>query len=287
MKQEVESTPNTWDIVIQPTRSIFDFGLREIWAYRDLLLLLVRREFVTIYKQTLLGPLWYLIQPVMYTVFLVFVFGEVAELSADGMPKPVFYLAGITLWNYFSECAKKSSQAFISNANIFGKVYFPRMILPLSIIISNLMRLGIQYMLFLGVMVYFLATDSRMSPNSLILLTPVIFLILTMFGLGVGIILSSLSAKYRDLRFAVEFGIQLLMYTTTVAYPLSMMEGKTRMFMLANPITSLIEAFRAAYLGAGVFEWSYLAYSFVASVVLIFVGMLIFNRIEKTFVDTV
>jgi lipopolysaccharide transport system permease protein len=287
-----------WDLTLRPKTGWFDLHLSDLWRYRDLTMLFVWRDFVAQYKQTILGPLWHLIQPLFTTLLFTMVFGRVAKLPTDGLPAVLFYLSNITCWGYFSECLNRTSGTFISNAGIFGKVYFPRLCVPVSIVISNLIKFGIQLALFLAFMgVWWLNNRNvevevpyriiAIHPNLAILLTPLLLLIMAGLGLGVGIIVSALTTKYRDLQVLVTFGVQLLMYATPVIYPLSMIQGKYRLLFLANPLTSLIETFRYAYLGGGTFSPLQLLYSAVATVVIVFVGIVLFNHVERTFMDTV
>lgn len=276
-----------WSLVIRPKTGWFDLHLADLWRYRDLVMLFVRRDFVSQYKQTILGPLWFIIQPLLTTLTFTIIFGNIAQLSTDGLPKILFYLSGVTAWSYFSECLMKTSETFNANANIFGKVYFPRLAVPVSIVISNLIRFGIQLGLFLCFYFYFLARGTAIQPTLALWLLPLLVLLMAALGLGTGIIVSSMTTRYRDLRFLVQFGVQLLMYTTTVIYPLSKIPDKYRWIMLANPMTPVIETFRYAFLGTGTFSWSYLGISAAVTAVLLCAGILLFNHVEKTFMDTV
>lgn len=277
-----------WTTIIKPTKSWWDIDLKEMWQYRDLLFLLVKRDFVAFYKQTILGPIWIFIQPILTTIMFLIVFGRIARLSTDGIPPILFYLAGVTCWSYISECLTKTSDTFITNASIFGKVYFPRLVIPTSIIISNLVRFGIQFLLFLAAWIYFYnKPGTGLKPNIYIGLVPVLILLMALLSLGFGIIFSSLTTKYRDLRFLLTFGVQLMMYATPVVYPLSMASEKYKWLILANPYSSLIETFRYAFTGSGTFSWVNLGYSAGCTVFVMLVGVLIFNRVERTFMDTV
>jgi lipopolysaccharide transport system permease protein len=277
-----------WTLVVKPQTNWFQLHLKELWHYRDLVMLFVKRDFVSLYKQTILGPLWYIIQPILTAIMYSIVFGKIANIDTPGLPKFLFYLSSITIWNYFSESLNKTSNTFISNAQIFGKVYFPRLTVPISIVISSLIAFSIQLALFVVVLFYYyFFTDVKLTPNCYIFLLPLLVLIMAGIGLGVGIIISSLTTKYRDLRFLITFGIQLLMFATPVIYPLSSVLGKKRMVILANPLSSVIETFRYAFTGVGEFHWGYLAYSFAFMVVVLFVGVLLFNKVEKSFMDTV
>jgi lipopolysaccharide transport system permease protein len=276
-----------WSLVIRPQRAWWDLRLGELWHYRDLIWLFVRRDFVAYYKQTILGPLWYLIQPVLTTLVFTVIFGNIAKLSTDGLPPFLFYLAGNTVWTYFSTCLTSTSNTFTSNAGLFGKVYFPRLSIPLSIVISNIISFAIRLVVFLAFLAYFMLTGVEIHPNFWILLLPVLLLIMAGMGLGLGIIISSLTTKYRDLQQLMGFGVQLLMYATPIIYPLSSIAGIWRWFILANPMTPVVEVFRLAFLGTSSLNPVYLIYSVVFVVVVLFVGILIFNHVETTFMDTV
>ena len=279
---------NHWDLTIAPTRSLFDIKLKQLFHYRDLLFLFVKRDIAVIYKQTVLGPIWFFLQPVMTTIIYVFVFGSVANLSTDGIPKPLFYLSGIVIWNYFSDCFMQTSDTFVKNADIFGKVYFPRLISPLSVIISNLLKFFIQFLLFIGLYVYFiLSPENQISPQIQIGFLPLYILMMSMLGLGFGLIFSSLTTKYKDLKFLIQFGVQLLMYATPVIYPLSSIPEKYQFYFKLNPITHIIEAFKFSFLGKGYFSNNGLLYSFCIISLILFFGILIFNKTEKDFMDTV
>jgi lipopolysaccharide transport system permease protein len=278
---------SSYQYAITPKDKFLDLRLKEIWQYRDLLVLFVRRDFVATYKQTVLGPIWFIIQPLLTTVVFTIIFGNIAKLSTDGLPPMLFYLAGVTSWNYFAECLKKSSDTFTANASIFGKVYFPRIIVPLSITITNLITFGIQFTLFLGFLAYYIFSGAPVTPNWYILTLPLLVFTMGMMGLGFGLYLTSMTTKYRDFKFLVAFGIQLLMYATPVIYPVSEVPEKYHWIILANPMTSIIETFRYAFLGAGNMSWYGLAYSVVFTLVLFISGLLIFNKTEKNFMDTV
>lgn len=272
---------------ITPRDKFLDLRLKEIWTYRDLLFLFVYRDFVTVYKQTILGPLWFFIQPLLTTVVFTVIFGRVAKISTDGLPPMLFYLAGVTAWHYFSACFQKTSNTFTANASIFGKVFFPRVIIPLSITVSNLISFGIQFLLFLGFWAFFLISGVKVHPNLYILFLPLQVAIMGFMGLGFGMLVSSMTTKYRDLQNLVGFGIQLLMYAAPVIYPLSTIPAKFQWIILANPMTSIIELFRYAFLGAGSVMWGGLAYSLGFTILIFLGGLLVFNRTEKNFMDTV
>ncbi len=276
-----------WDLVIEGQGSLFDLKFREVWHYRDLLLMFVKRDFVSFYKQTILGPLWFFIQPLFTTIIFTFVFGNLAGLSTDGLPQPLFYLAGITAWNYFADCITKTSTVFKDNANIFGKVYFPRLILPLSIVTSNLVRFGVQMLLFVGMMVYYAIVGASFQVTWAILLFPILVLLMALLGLGLGLIITAMTTKYRDLSFLVTFGVQLLMYMTTVIYPLSTAPERYKRLIQLNPMTGMIEAFRFAFLGKGNFTVFSLGYSTAVTLAILLIGIVIFNKTERNFVDTV
>lgn len=278
-----------WTTVIKPKSSLLSVDFGEIWQYRDLYRMFVKRDIVTWYKQTILGPLWFFIQPIMTTIMFMVVFGGIAGISTDGLPQPLFYLAGICLWTYFSECLNQTSKTFIDNANVFGKVYFPRLVVPMATVTSNLVRLAIQLGLFLIVFAYYMIfTDAPLHPSLYALLTPVLILMLAGLALGFGILFSSLTTKYRDLTFLLTFIVQLWMYATPVIYPLSTIENpKLKFMMQLNPITSIVETFKFAMLGVGEFSWSALGYSAAFMAVLLALGIIVFNRIQKTFMDTV
>ena len=284
---KVDSDENEqWDKVIGPKNKLFDLNLKEVWRYMDLLMLLVRRDFVSFYKQTILGPLWFLIQPLLTTAMYLLIFGRIAKVSTDGVPPLLFYMAGVTCWSYFSETLLKTSDTFIANANIFGKVYFPRLVIPLSIVISNLIRFGIQFSLFAAIWIGYMVAG-KVHLTWAIALFPVLVVLMALLGLALGIIFSSLTTKYRDLRFLLTFGIQLLMFATPVVYPLSLAPEKYKWLILANPFTAIIETFRYGFLGQGEFSWVYLAYSAISTIIILIIGVVIFNKYEKSFMDTV
>jgi lipopolysaccharide transport system permease protein len=276
-----------WTEVIEPKTSLFHLRLNELWRYRDLVMMFVRRDFVANYKQTILGPIWFFLQPLLITFTFILIFGRVAGLSTDGLPMMIFYLAGITVWNYFSETLNKTATVFKDNAQMFGKVYFPRLTMPFSIVISNLVRFLIQFALFLAVWLYYLFTTDKLHPNYLIALTPVLVLLMGLLALGLGMIVSALTTKYKDLIFLLTFGIQLAMYATPVIYPLSSIPEKYKPILLANPMTPIIETFRYGFLGSGSFSWMYLGYSFLITIVILIIGTVVFNKVEKSFTDTV
>lgn len=276
-----------WDLILTPRKKWFDLNLGAIWRYRDLLMLLVRRDIVAFYKQTIFGPLWYFIQPVFTTIVFTFVFGNLAKLSTDGLPQPLFYLAGITAWNYFADCLTKTSTVFRDNQAIFGKVYFPRIVSPLSIVVSNLLRFVIQMILLVGLIIYFLFQGVVFSTGWELLLFPMFVLFMGMQGLGLGMMVTAMTNKYKDLSILVPFGVQLMMYATTVIYPLSSLSGKMYWVIALNPMTYVIEGIKASILGVGVLTLETFVYSFSVSVFILGIGYIIFNRTEKSFVDTI
>ncbi|MCQ2102476.1 MAG: ABC transporter permease [Fibrobacter sp.] len=283
------SQSSEWTTEIKPKSSLLSIDFREIWQYRDLYRMFVKRDIVTWYKQTILGPLWFFIQPIMTTIMFMVVFGGIAKISTDGLPQPLFYLAGICLWQYFAESLNQTSKTFIDNANVFGKVYFPRLVVPMATVTSNLVRLAIQMGLFLLVFGYYMIfTSAPVHPNIYVLLTPVLILILAGLALGFGILFSSLTTKYRDLTFLLSFIVQLWMYATPVIYPLSTItDPRLKMLMQANPLSSIMETFKFGMLGVGEFSWAALGYSAGFMIVLLALGIIVFNRIQKTFMDTV
>ncbi len=277
----------TWTEEIKSKNSLFTINVKEIWHYRDLLLMLVKKDYVTFYKQTILGPLWFFIQPLMTTVVYLVLFGQIAKLSTDGAPQIAFYLSGITIWNYFSEALTKTSTVFRDNANLFGKVYFPRLIMPLSIVFSGLMKFAIQFGLFICVVLYYTFVDKSIHPNLWVLATPFLILLMACFALGLGMIFSSLTTKYKDLVFLLTFGIQLFMYATPVVYPSSAMPERFSFFLDINPLTGIFECFRYAFLGTGSFQPESLGISALLILILMVIGILIYNKVEKSFMDTV
>jgi lipopolysaccharide transport system permease protein len=277
-----------WTEVILPKTGFFDVNLSELWRYRDLIMLFVRRDFVSTYKQTILGPIWFFIQPLFTTLIFTLVFSQIAKLSTDGLPPVLFYLSGITLWTYFSDCFTKTSNTFVANASIFGKVYFPRLTSPVSIIISNLIKFGIQIGLFFCVYVYYLITHQISFEISwTIVFLPFLIILMALLGLGLGIIFSSLTTKYRDLSFLLQFAIQLLMYATPIIYPISSVGGKVKTILMLNPITPVIETFRVLLFGHGEIDINGLIYCTAFTTITLFLGILVFNRVEKSFMDTV
>ena len=282
-----ELQDENWDMIIEPQRGLLELRLGELWRYKDLVMLFVRRDFVSAYKQTILGPLWYLIQPVLTTLMFTVIFGQIASLPTDGLPQFLFYMSGTVIWAYFADCLNKTSNTFVQNSNLFGKVYFPRLVVPISILISNMITFLIQLALFVAFVLFFMLSGSAIQPNVWIFFLPVLMLMMAGLGMGFGIIISSLTTKYRDLRFLVTFGVQLLMYATPVIYPVSSVPERFRPLILANPVTPIVETFRYAFLGAGTVDLGHLLYSFIFILVVVVLGIVIFNRVEQTFMDTV
>jgi lipopolysaccharide transport system permease protein len=284
----VDNSPEQWDIVLEPKASLFKLNLKEVWNYRDLMWLLVRRDFIAQYKQTVLGPLWHLIQPLLTSFIFLFLFRNVAKIGTDGIEPILFYMSGITIWNYFSACLTSTSTTFVANASIFGKVYFPRLVIPLSIVISNIVRLGIQFgLLLLFMIVYFFKGVPINLSLTWLLLLPLVA-ILAGIGFGLGIIISSLSTKYRDLALLVTFAVQLGMYASPIAYPLSYLaKSKYKWVLDINPLSSIVEGFRYCLFGKGSITFAGLTYSISFMMIVVFIGTMIFNKVEKDFMDTV
>ncbi len=278
-----------YDLIIRPKRHAFDINFKEIWQYRDLLRMFVKRDIITVYKQTILGPIWFVVQPILTTLIYIVVFGRIAGISTDGTPQVLFYLAGITIWNYFAESFNTTAKTFTENAAIFGKVYFPRLIMPFAKVTSGLIKFGIQFTFFMAVYLYFIFTgNATVNPNWTIALLPVYIALMAAFGLGTGIIFTSLTTKYRDLVFLLTFGVQLLMYASPVIYPVSTIDdGLLKQIILLNPFTPILEGFKYAFLGAGHFSWANLGYSVVFATVFLVLGIVVFHKTERNFIDTV
>ena len=284
----MKNTKENWDIVITPDKKWFDLQLGEIYRYRDLLMLFVKRDVVSFYKQTVLGPVWYFVQPIFTTIIYTFIFGSLAGVSTSGLPKPLFYLAGITAWNYFADCLLKTSTTFKDNANIFGKVYFPRIISPLSIVISNLLKYGIQMILFVLLLLYYKSAGNQdIQISYLIILYPVFVVLMGMQGLGLGMLVTAMTIKYRDLAYLLSFGIQLMVYTTTVIYPLSSLKGNMYLIVALNPLTFILEGIKKSLLGVGELNQATFAYSVLITLIIFCCGLLTFNKVEKSFIDTI
>ncbi|MGV3631165.1 MAG: ABC transporter permease [Bacteroidota bacterium] len=283
-----EEAYEEWDLVIRPGSPVFSLNLREVWEYRDLLLLLVKRDVISFYKQTVLGPLWFFIQPLIMTLIYILIFGTIAGIGTDGLPKALFYMTGIISWNYFSECLLKTSTIFKDNAHIMGKVYFPRLVMPLSIVTGNLVRFAVQFLLLIATIVYFIAlTDYEYTFSIYLLILPLLVLQMALLSLGLGLIITSITTKYRDLVYLVTFGVQLLMYATPVIYPLSATPENIRPFIAYNPLTPIVEGVRLAVLGKGELDLFSLLSSVIFTVLVLFFGMIIFNKVEKSFSDSI
>jgi len=290
MDNLTEEDEGYWDTEITPRNNLLNLQLKDVWQYRDLLVLLVRRDFVSFYKQTILGPIWFFVQPMVTVLIYNLVFNNMANIGTDGIPGPLFYLAGTIIWNYFADCLTKTSTVFRDNAPIMGKVYFPRLIMPLSIVCSNLIRFVVQFILFIVLLLVYGLKGFAITPNIHLLLFPYLLLLIAALGLGAGMILSSVTTKYRDLTFVISFGVPLIMYTTSVIYPLSTAIAKHPSYswiIKYNPVTAVIETFRYGFLGRGSFSWELLGYSSAVTLVILLVGIIIFNKVEKTFVDTI
>ena len=291
--KEVSENEN-WTTVIKPRNGLFEVNLKEIWDYRDLLVMFVKRDITVAYKQTILGPLWWVIQPALTVIMYIVVFGGIAGIPTDGIPQPLFYLGGVCMWQYFADCLNRTANTFVTNAGIFGKVYFPRLIMPIANVTSNLVRFGIQFGLFVIVYIYYACIGLAPSPNWYFLLFPLLVVMMAGLALGFGIIISSMTTKYRDLQILFSFMVQLWMYATPIVYPLSQVAGKKVLgldlttIMCINPVTPVIETFKHSALSAGEFiGWGWLAYSFVFMLAVLVLGILIFNKVQKSFMDTV
>jgi lipopolysaccharide transport system permease protein len=284
--KELESEEE-WTEVISSDRHLMNLKLGEVWRYRDLLHMLVKRDFVATYKQTILGPIWFLIQPLISTLTFTIIFGKLAKIPTDDVPHILFYMAGITCWTYFADCLNKTSTVFRTNQGIFGKVYFPRLVVPLSIVTSGLLKFGIQFFMFMCFYLYYLFATDTVQPNILMLLTPILVIMMAGLSLGLGMIITSFTTKYRDLVFLLTFGVQLFMYATPVIYPLSTLPEDKQFWLVLNPMTSIIETFKYGFLGKGTFDWLHLAYSFGFMIIILLLGTMIFNKTEQNFMDTV
>lgn len=277
-----------WDLVIEPRAHLFDLKLKEVWKYRDLIILFVRRDFVASFKQTILGPLWHFIQPIFTTIMFLFIFGKIANIPTDGIPPVLFYMSGIAIWNYFSVCLTATSNTFVANAGIFGKVYFPRLVIPISQVMSNLVKFAIQFLLLLVVMIYYGITLQQFHFGISWLLIPLLVVMMAGLGLGLGIIISSVTTKYRDFTVLLGFAVQLLMYATPVAYPLSFLKDKSYAHWITwNPLSPIVEAFRYALFGSGTVSIQGLLYSGAFILVSLFIGTIVFTKVERSFMDTV
>lgn len=287
MKERQDSGDEGWTLVIRPVSGWFDLHLRDLWRYRDLIGLFVLRDFNAIYKQTILGPIWFLVQPLVTTLTFTVVFSKIAKIPTDGIPPPLFYLSGVVAWNFFSGCLTKTSSTFTGNANLFGKVWFPRLTVPISVVASTLISFALQLMLLLAMLIWYLAGGGALMPGLQLLLLPLLILQMAALGLGFGIVVSSLTTKYRDLSYLVTFGVQLWMYATPVVYPTSGIPEKWRWLIAINPMAPVMEAFRALLFGVGTVSGTELAGSLVATGLVLVVGVVLFSRIEKSFMDTV
>lgn len=283
----IQTNKENWTIEIKPKKKLLDVDLKGIWRYRDLYYMYVKRDIITVYKQTILGPLWFLIQPILTTIMYMFVFGGLAGISTDGVPQPLFYMSGILLWNYFNAAFMVSSNVFTANASVFGKVYFPRLVVPLSGITSNLIKFGIQLLLFIIIYLYYYIQGVNLTINWSILLVPILILMIALHAMSWGLIISALTTKYRDLTQLVAFGVQLFMYLTPVIYPLSAAPEKYRIFISLNPLTPIFETFKYSCMGSGSLDWIGLGYSFIVLMITLFLSIIIFNRVERNFMDTV
>ena len=277
--------------VIEANTSLWSIDFKELWRYRDLIRMYVKRDIVTLYKQTILGPLWFIIQPLITTVMFMVVFGGIAGISTDGLPQPLFYMSGLLCWNYFADCLNKCGNTFTANQNVFGKVYFPRLVVPISITISNLMKMGVQFGLFLTIYLIYICRGVEVHITSYVLFLPLLVLMLAGLGLGFGLIITSVTTKYRDLTYLIQFGVQLWMYATPVIYPLSTLStGRAAQYlwlMKLNPLTSILETFKLAFLGTGTFSWGYFSYSLAFTIIVMALGILVFNKVQRSFMDVI
>ena len=287
MNHQPTTDTQNWTKIIEPQSSLFSLNLKEVWRYRDLCYMFVRRDLVVQYKQTILGPLWYVIQPLMTTIIFTIIFGKVAKIGTDGIPQVLFYLSGLTCWGYFSTCLTATSTTFLDNQGVFGKVFFPRMTVPISVVISNLIKFGIQLVLFIAFWFYFFFSGANIAFQWQIVIFPMLVIIMAGLGLGFGMLFSSFTTKYRDLKFLLQFGVQLWMYATPIIYPLSTISQEHQWILALNPMTGIIEAFKFIFIGQGTFSWNYILYSFCFMVVLMLLATLVFNKVEKNFIDTV
>ena len=283
MNKPIES----WDVVIKPVHGWFNINFKEIVQYWDLILLFVKRDFVVFYKQTILGPLWHIIQPLVNSGIFTIIFSKIAKIPTDGVPPFLFYLAGTVTWGYFAACLTTTSSTFVSNSDIFGKVFFPRMTVPIAIVITGLFQFIIQFVIFLGFLLYYWSQGAQVEPTIMVFTLPLILLQMVILGLGIGILISSLVTKYRDLLFAMSFAVQIWMYITPVVYPLTQVPEKYRMLYVLNPMVSIVESFRGAFLGVSSIETNHILISVIVTIGIFFTGVVLFSRIEKTFMDTV
>jgi lipopolysaccharide transport system permease protein len=284
---ETSEKSEKWDLILQPRSGWFDLHLQDLWHCRDLIFLFVKRDFITFYKQTVLGPLWYIIQPVLITIVFTLVFGKLAKVSTEGVPQFLFYLSGNVAWSYFANCLNETSHTFVKNTALFGKVYFPRLTVPISIVIINLVKFGIQFAMFIGFYIYFVAKGEAVRPTLFMLLLPVLIFQMALLGLGTGILISSLTTKYRDLVFLMTFAVQLWMYASSVIFPASRVPERFLLFYMANPMASVIELFRYSFFGSGMHEPFYIIVSWVVTLLALFGGIMLFSKVEKSFMDTI
>ena len=287
MRQGSEEVSRKWQKVITAKRGLLELNLKDVFKYKDLIKMFVKRNFISHYKQTVLGPLWYVISPLITSVLFTVVFGKIANISTDGVPQFLFYMAGNTVWNYFATCLTSTSNTFTSNAHLFGKVYFPRLTMPIATVIYSAISFVIQFVIFIGFLIYFVTSGAVLSPNLFILLTPIFLIHMAALGMGFGIIVSSLTTKYRDLSVLVSFGVQLFMYITPIVYPVSALSGKWKTLIMLNPMAPIVNNFRYAFLGCGKPEWGYWLLSAVITFLVLLFGIVLFNRVEKDFMDTV
>lgn len=287
MNPEQKDKTEDWDLVVRPKRHLLDINLKEIWDYRDLIMLFVRRDFVSRYKQTILGPFWFILNPLLSTLMYTLVFAGIAKIPTEGVPPQLFYISGIVAWSYFAACLNGTSSTFVSNAGIFGKVYFPRLVSPISVVISSIVQFGIQFLLLVSIMLYYVLKGTEIHTNIYILFLPVLVIILALMGMSFGIVFSALTTKYRDLSNLMTFGVQLWMYITPVIYPASAVPEKFRVFVLINPVAPVVEAFKYGVIGAGEFNAARLIYSSAFTLILLVIGVILFNRTEQNFMDTV
>ena len=288
MRKKLSDSPDeSWDIVIKPASGWLKIPFAEIFRYRDLIFMFIKRDFVTFYKQTILGPLWYIIQPLVNSVIFTIIFGNLAKIPTDGTPPFLFYMAGTVVWSYFAVCMTQTSNVFVMNRDIFGKVYFPRMTVPISIVITNMLQFLIQFVIFTGFLIFYMYQGARVEPSIMILTLPLLLIQMAFLGLGIGILISSLVTKYRDLSFAMSFGVQIWMYMTPVVYPLTQVPERYRNLYVLNPMVSIVESFRGSFLGVSSIEPKHILISVLVTISIFLIGIILFNRIEKTFMDTV
>ncbi|MBL0744038.1 ABC transporter permease [Chryseolinea lacunae] len=286
-QNSVSIVETKWDVVLSSNKGFFNIPWRDVLRYKDLLYMFVKRDVIVIYKQTILGPIWFFVQPILTTIVYIVVFGGIAGISTDGIPKALFYSSGIIIWNYFSESLTLTSKTFLENANIFGKVYFPRIIVPIAKVTSGLLKFLVQFLFFLVVLAVYVLKGTEIHVSYHIVFVPFLLICIALLGMGLGIIFTSLTTKYRDLNFLIQFGVSLMMYATPVIYPLSSVPQKYKGLILMNPVTHLVEGFRFAFTGSGVWSWGGLGYTGLVTVIVLSLGILIFSKVENTFMDTV